>query len=106
MNYLLIVASMLICSFTCTVYADTCPVMITYEGKGAGAVVFDGKLHSAKGLTCKKCHEGQGLMPALFEMKKWSTAVNMRKIELGRTCGSCHVVTENDDRNCSSCHHK
>jgi len=106
MNYLMIIAIMLICSFNCTVYADVCPTMITYDGKGAGAVVFDGKLHSIKGITCKKCHEAQGFTPALFEMKKRSTAVNMRRMEMGRTCGGCHEVTNNDDRNCSICHHK
>jgi len=107
MNYLLIVACMLLCSLTGNVYANSCPAMITYEGGGAGKVVFDGNLHSSKdNITCAKCHDGDGFMPALFEMKKGATVVNMRKIELGRTCGRCHIVAENDYLHCSICHHK
>jgi c(7)-type cytochrome triheme protein len=106
MNFLLIVVSMLLCSFTNTAYANNCPATITYEGGGAGKVVFDGKLHSSKDLTCADCHEGKGFMPALFEMKKGSAVVNMRKMEMGRTCGSCHIVTMDNYLICSTCHHK
>lgn len=106
MKYLLIAVSMLLCSATGTVFAGSCPAMVTYEGGGAGKVVFDGKLHSSKILACSKCHDGKGFEPALFEMKQGSTTVSMRKIEMGRACGSCHVVKENDYLSCSTCHHK
>jgi c(7)-type cytochrome triheme protein len=106
MNYLLLVVSMLLCSFTGTVYANSCPATITYEGGGAGKVVFDGKLHSSKNITCASCHDGNVFMPALFEMKKGATVVTMHKMELGKTCGRCHVVAKNDYLNCSICHHK
>jgi c(7)-type cytochrome triheme protein len=106
MNNLLIVVYILLCSFTSNVYANSCPAMITYEGGGAGKVIFDGTLHSSKDLTCANCHEGQGFMPALFEMKKGATVVNMHKMEMGRTCGRCHIIPENNYLICDKCHHK
>jgi c(7)-type cytochrome triheme protein len=88
--------------------AQSVPVgaALSYEGKGAGEVVFDGTLHAAKGLTCSDCHERQGLMPSIFEKKKNASFISMRKIEMGMSCGKCHPVSMNDMSSCSLCHHK
>lgn len=78
---------------------------VTYHGKGAGTVVFDGAVH-AKSLTCVDCHDTDGLIPPLFVMKKYSNGVSMRKIEMGLSCGKCHAVSMTDTSTCSTCHHK
>jgi c(7)-type cytochrome triheme protein len=78
---------------------------VTYQGKGAGTVVFDGAVH-AKSLACVDCHETEGLIPPLFGMKKYANGVSMRKIEMGLSCGKCHAVSMKDTSTCSTCHHK
>ncbi len=80
--------------------------VIRYEGQGAGEVVFDGTTHARKGLTCADCHEWRELLPPLFEMKKGSSDISMRKIELGTSCGYCHKVSMEDTTHCSFCHRK
>jgi c(7)-type cytochrome triheme protein len=97
---------MVLCSLAGNAQAVPAGVKLSYEGKGAGEVIFDGTAHAAKGLTCATCHERQGLMPAMFEMKKNARFISMRKIEMGMSCGNCHVVSMNDMSSCSSCHHK
>jgi c(7)-type cytochrome triheme protein len=91
-------------------YAQICGTNFTYEGKGAGEVVFDPEVHLSKGLTCSECHEGRGLISALFEMKKGANEVSMRKMSLGRSCGYCHdgkkTFSTTDDLQCAKCHHK
>lgn len=87
-------------------HASTCGDAVVYEGKGAGQVLFDGKLHAAKGLTCADCHEGEMFSPALFSMQKGSNDITMRKMELGRSCGHCHEVSMKDTLSCDKCHKK
>ena len=110
MKYALVALCLLLGSHAVPVLAEDCGVKITYEGKGAGEVVFDGSLHSSKGLTCASCHDGLGLSNPLFEKKKRANNMSMRKMDLGRSCGYCH-----DGKNsfstakmtdCSKCHHK
>ncbi len=83
-----------------------CDTVVVYEGQGAGQVVFDGKLHAEKGLTCANCHEGRLFSPALFSMKKGSNELSMRKMELGRSCGYCHPVSMKETLTCDKCHKK
>jgi len=87
-------------------HASSCGDAVVYSGQGAGQVVFDGKLHAAKGLTCANCHEGGMFSPALFTMEKGSNEITMRKMELGRSCGYCHEVSMNDTLICEKCHRK
>ena len=94
------------CSLTENAYAVESGVTITYSGKGAGEVVFDGTVHAEKGSICSDCHERNGLSLALFEMKKGADVINMRKIEMGKSCGHCHTVSLADTSSCSTCHHK
>ena len=94
------------CSFAENVYAVESGVTITYSGKGAGEVIFNGTVHSEKGSICADCHEPHGLSLALFEMKKGADVINMRKIEMGKSCGYCHSVSLSDTSSCSTCHHK
>ena len=78
-------------------------IKITFNGGGAGVVVFDGTVH-AKELKCADCHETRFLSPALYGMNRSPFEVSMRKMEMGKSCGRCHDVTS--DRSCSACHHK
>lgn len=103
---LLFVYGMVFFSFGSAAEAVPNGVTLTYQGKGAGEVIFDGAVHAAKGLACSVCHESQGLLPAMFEMKKNGNFISMRKIVMGLSCGNCHKVTMNDTSTCSTCHHK
>lgn len=75
---------------------------VEFAGKGAGAVVFDGKMHSAA--KCAACH------PALFKMKKGSETMTMKDMEAGKSCGACHNGTKafgvKDAATCAKCHKK
>ena len=101
---LIMVSGMVLCSLAGSAHAAESGVTITYEGKGAGQVVFDGTLHAAKGLSCADCHEPQFLLPALFGMKKGSEEITMNKIVRGRSCGRCHEVSMTNFLICSKCH--
>jgi c(7)-type cytochrome triheme protein len=101
---------MLTCSAAGSALADGCVSIITYEGKGAGEVVFNRAAHMSKGLTCADCHEGYGFSYPLFEMKRGANSVSMKKMEMGRACGYCHdgkkTFSVTNEIQCSKCHHK
>jgi thiosulfate reductase cytochrome b subunit len=109
-NFLVLIICLLLCSFAGNVHAAECGTHIIYEGKGAGQVVFDGTVHTSKGLTCSACHDQHGFSSALFEMKKGATVISMRKMQLGSSCGYCHdgsqAFSATDYLLCSNCHHK
>jgi len=54
---------------------------VVLEPKGAGKVVFDGKLHAEKGFKCADCHQG------VFMMKKGGDKITMKDIREGKFCG-------------------
>ncbi len=78
---------------------------VEFEGKGAGKVVFDGKIHADKGLKCADCHQS-----GLFKMKKGADVLTMKEMEAGKNCGACHNGTKafsvKDAANCGKCHKK
>lgn len=78
---------------------------VEFEGKGAGKVVFDGKVHADKGLKCADCHQS-----GLFKMKKGADVITMKDINEGKFCGACHNGTKafsaKDAANCAKCHKK
>ncbi len=77
---------------------------LEFEPKGAGKVVFSGKVHAEKGLKCADCH------PAVFKMKKGADAITMKDINEGKFCGHCHNGTKafstKEAANCAKCHQK
>lgn len=101
-----VTAALVIVSNECSTFAAIDCVQVVYEGKGAGQVVFDGSLHLSKGLACADCHEAQSMSFALFEMKRDASAVTMRRMEKGRSCGACHKVAMDNTINCEYCHKK
>jgi len=110
MKYALVAIVLAFSFMALPVLAEDCGVKITYEGKGAGEVVFDGPLHSSKGLTCASCHNSRGLSDPLFEKKRGGSSMSMRKMDLGRSCGYCHdgknTFSTASMTDCSKCHHK
>ena len=77
---------------------------VEFDGKGAGKVVFDGKLHADKGAKCNACH------PAVFKMKKGADVMTMKAMDEGKFCGVCHNGTKafssKDPASCAKCHKK
>jgi c(7)-type cytochrome triheme protein len=108
--YLMTLIVMVICALSVKAHADGCGGAVSYEGKGAGQVVFDRTVHVSKGLTCADCHEGKTFSFALFEMKRGASNLSMRNMALGRSCGYCHDGTKafatTGSLNCSKCHRK
>jgi c(7)-type cytochrome triheme protein len=78
---------------------------VEFDGKGAGKVVFDGKIHADKGNKCADCHQS-----GLFKMKKGADLITMKDINEGKFCGVCHNGTKTfnakDAANCVKCHKK
>ncbi len=77
---------------------------VRYEPKGAAPVLFNHEKHvTATGRKCSGCHFG------VFQMKKGSNKMNMRKLTKGHFCGACHngkIAFDVEDRtNCTRCHH-
>lgn len=83
-------------------YAVPSGKVVVLEPKGAGKVVFDGKLHADKGFKCADCHQG------VFMMKKGGDTITMKDIREGRFCGTCHNDTKafgtKDAVSCTKCH--
>jgi c(7)-type cytochrome triheme protein len=78
---------------------------VEFDGKGAGKVVFDGKIHADKGAKCADCHQS-----GLFKMKKGADVLTMKDMEAGKNCGACHNGTKafsvKDKATCAKCHKK
>jgi len=77
---------------------------VEYGGKGAGKVIFDGKIHADNGLKCTDCH------PKIFQMRKGAAKITMADKYAGRFCSECHDGTkafkDTDPANCVKCHKK
>ncbi len=106
MKKFLVLALAVVVMFAMAVTAFAVPTgkTVEFDGKGAGKVVFDGKIHADKGLKCADCH------PALFKMKKGADTITMKDINDGKSCGACHNGTKafsaKDAANCGKCHKK
>lgn len=106
MKKLLVIAVVAVVTFVLSVSAFAVPTgkTVEFDGKGAGKVVFDGKVHADKGLKCADCH------PGIFKMKKGGDTITMKDINEGKFCGTCHNGTKafsaKDAANCSKCHKK
>ncbi len=101
-GWLFITAAVVLYAGIGTVYAVPSGKTISFAGKGAGDVVFDGRNHADRGAKCATCH------PGLFKMKKGASPMTMRDMESGRSCGSCHngrqAFAVNESSNCAKCH--
>jgi c(7)-type cytochrome triheme protein len=77
---------------------------VEWDGKGAGKVVFDGKVHADKGNKCNDCHT------KLFQMKKGTAEMKMEDMNAKKQCGACHDGTKafdaSDKASCDKCHKK
>lgn len=106
MKKFLVAALVVVVTFALAVSAFAVPAgkTVEFDGKGAGKVVFDGKIHAGKGLKCADCH------PGLFKMKKGADAITMKDLNDGKLCGACHNGTKafsvKDAANCAKCHAK
>ncbi len=106
MKKILVLALAVVVTFALAMTAFAVPAgkTVEFEGKGAGKVVFDGKVHADKGLKCADCH------PAVFKMKKGADTITMKDINEGKFCGHCHNGTKafsaKDAANCGKCHKK
>jgi c(7)-type cytochrome triheme protein len=107
MRKYLVVALVVVVTLAMAFPAFTVPAgkTVEFDGKGAGKVVFDGKIHSDKGLKCADCHQS-----GLFKMKKGTEAITMKDINDGKFCGGCHNGTKafsaKDAASCAKCHAK
>ena len=107
MKKLLVLALVVIVSLAMAVAAFAVPAgkTVEFDGKGAGKVVFDGKMHADKGLKCADCHQS-----GLFKMKKGGDVLTMKDMDAGKNCGACHNGTKafdvKDKAGCAKCHKK
>jgi c(7)-type cytochrome triheme protein len=106
MKKLIVFAIAVVVTFAMAIPAFAVPASKTveFDGKGAGKVVFDGKIHAGKGTKCKVCHKD------LFKMKKGTAVLTMKDMEAGKNCGACHNGTKafgvKDKATCAKCHKK
>jgi c(7)-type cytochrome triheme protein len=107
MRKFLVMALVMVVTFAMSVSAFAVPAgkTVEFDGKGAGKVVFDGKIHADKGLKCADCHQS-----GLFKMKKGGEVLTMKDMEAGKNCGACHNGTKafgvKDAATCAKCHVK
>jgi c(7)-type cytochrome triheme protein len=98
------VALMVLIMFAGGAFAVQSGKTLEFEGKGAGKVIFDGKVHADKGNKCGACHT------KIFQMKKGTAKINMADINAGKFCGECHngktAFKTSDAANCAKCHKK
>ena len=75
---------------------------VEFKGGDKGKVVFDGKLHAAKGAKCNDCH------PKTFQMKAGAAKITMAAMNKGENCGTCHdgkkAFKSSDEASCNKCH--
>ena len=99
-----VVAVMVLAMFVGGAMAVPSGKTLEFEAKGAGKVIFDGKIHADKGNKCDACHT------KIFKMKKGTAKITMAEINAGKLCGECHngkaAFKASDAANCSKCHKK
>ena len=99
-----IVALMVLIMFVGGAFAVQPGKTLEFDGKAAGKVIFDGKIHADKGLKCDACHT------KIFKMKKGTAKMTMADINAGKFCGECHngktAFKSSDAANCAKCHKK
>ena len=107
MKKLFVLALVVVMTFVMAVsaFAVMTGKTVEYAGKGAGKVVFDGKVHADKGGKCADCHQS-----GLFKMKKGVDVLTMKDMQAGKNCGGCHNGTKafgvKDAATCAKCHKK
>ena len=107
MKKLFVLALVVVVTLAMAVSAFAVPAgkTVEFDGKGAGKVVFDGKIHADKGGKCADCHQS-----GLFKMKKGADVMTMKDMEAGKFCGACHNGTKafsvKDKAACAKCHKK
>jgi len=88
---------------TATAFAVAPGKTVEFDGKGAGKVIFDGKIHAASA-KCADCHT------KLFPYKKGGVNLTMKDMNAGQYCGECHNGAKAFDikvaGNCAKCHKK
>jgi c(7)-type cytochrome triheme protein len=103
--FVLTLAVVMTFALAMTAFAVPSGKKVEFDGKGAGKVVFDGKVHADKGNKCADCHQS-----GLFKMKKGSAVLTMKDMEAGKACGACHNGTKafgvKDAASCAKCHTK
>jgi c(7)-type cytochrome triheme protein len=103
--FVLALAVVVMVAMAVTAFAVPAGKTVEFDGKGAGKVVFDGKVHADKGNKCADCHQS-----GLFKMKKGADAITMKDMNEGKFCGSCHNGTKafssKDAASCAKCHKK
>ncbi len=72
---------------------------ITFIDKNAGNITFSHKNHTGL-YKCGECH------PLLFKTSRSKNRVSMKKMEAGKSCGSCHdgKIAFSVKENCAACH--
>ena len=111
MKKLFVLALVVVMTFVMAVsaFAVMTGKTVEYDGKGAGKVVFEGKMHAGKDagkdtLKCADCH------PKLFQMKKGVNVMTKKDMEAGKYCGACHngvrAFGVKDPATCVKCHKK
>jgi phosphate transport system substrate-binding protein len=72
--------------------------VLIYGGAGQGKVIFDGRVHAAKGMVCNDCHT------KIFETSK-KALITMDDHSNEKACFVCHNGRKvfND---CEQCHRK
>jgi len=107
MKKFFVLALVVVVTFVMAVSAFAVPTgkTLEFDGKGAGKVVFDGKIHADKGNKCADCHQS-----GIFKMKKGTATITMKDINNGKFCGACHNGTKafssKDAASCAKCHKK
>jgi c(7)-type cytochrome triheme protein len=94
--------AVLLLGLVATVSADN-PAALLYRGGGEGSVVFDHRLHAAKGYCCLDCHtDFAGTGKQLFQTRKQGL-IDRAVHDRDESCFVCHnnTVASND---CETCH--
>ena len=98
MRHLLLAAALVLVAAVARATPGTAAVLL-YAGAGQGRVVFDGRLHASRGLTCDDCHASR-----LFATKK-QALLTMDDHGSGRACWACHDGKRAFGE-CAGCHRK
>ena len=81
--------------------------IVSWEGGGAGRVVFEGSLHKDKGFKCRDCHTK---IFANMKPDAPPTKLSMKDMNDDKSCGTCHngkkAFSVKDKANCLKCHKK
>jgi phosphate transport system substrate-binding protein len=97
------IAAAVACTLALAAAASGDGVSLVYRGGGEGKVIFDGRVHAAKGYSCNDCHKTYAPTGTLLFATQRKALIDKAAHKSRTQCFACHDG-KTASKDCGSCH--